>query len=224
MTSEEEYNNLENEIWETNLDYSWELEKQLLENMQSEIPELQEFDVAELREEFIDYITINCDIKQLIKNTPDVRLRVVIHSNYEGVGWQDRDYGFNKHDYIKALKRMLKSKYDEKSFQQELDNICSSVNQFIFYMKCDVQSLIGIKEKFKKSITIPKNAWAGFYDSWNCSGSVLEVKLLDDIKLKKQYGKTEYDSIDIVLDENNKYSVEEVYGLCNVPECTLKVK
>ena len=224
MTSQEEYYNLENEIFEINLDYQFELEKELLENMQEEFTELKEFDISELREEFLDDIIINFDIKQLIKNAPDVRIRIVIHSNYEGVGWQDREYGFNKHDYIKALKRILKGKYDEKSFQQELDNICSSVNQFIFYMKCDVESLIGIKEKFKKSITIPKTAWAGFYDSWNGSGSVLEIKLLDNITLKKQYGKTEYDSIDIVLDENNKYSVESVYGLCNVPECNITVK
>ena len=91
-------------------------------------------------------------------------------------------------------------------------------------MKCDVEIIVGIKEKFKKSITIPKNSWAGFYDSWSGSGSVLEVKLSEDVKIKKQHGKTEYDNVSIVLDQNNKYSVEEVYGLCNVPECQLKVK
>ena len=225
MTSKEEYYNMQDEIWENSLDYICDLENELLKNMQNEFSELQEFEISALRDEFFNYISSDMNIEQLIRNTPSVRIRVVIHSNYEGIGWQDRDYGIiYKHDYIKALKRIFKNKIDWKSFNQELNNICSSVNQFIFYMKCDIESLIGIKEKFKKSITIPKNAWAGFFDSWNGSGSVLEVKLLEDITLKKQYGKTEYDSIDIVLDENNKYSVKEVYGLCNVPKCNIIVK
>ena len=225
MTSMDDYYELENEVYELNLDYICNLENQLIEEMQSEYEELKDFDVNDLREEFMDYIIVNNDIEQLLKNTPDVRIRVVVHSNYEGVGYQSReDDNFKHDDYVKHLKRILKDKYEEKSFQQELDNICSCVNQFIFYMKCDVKSLIAIKEKFKRSITIPKNSWAGFYDSWNGSGSVLEVKLTDDVKLKKQHGKTQYDNIEIVLDENNKYSVENVYGLCDVPECILKVK
>jgi len=72
-----------------------------------------------------------------------------------------------------------------------------------------------------------KEAWAGFYDSLNGSGSVLEVRLLKDITLPKSYGKEEdkpYNTIDIVLDEHKKYSVEQTYGLCNVPEIKLKVK
>lgn len=225
MTSQEEYYNVENELWENNIDYIFDLQCELLNNMKEEFPELEEIEIASLRDEFLDFLSVNMDIKQLIKNTPDVRIRVVIHSNYEGVGWQQRGEGnFKDSEYIREVKKLLKGKYEEKSFQQELDNICSSCNQLIFYFKGDVENLIGIKEKFKKSITIPKNSWCGFYDNWNGSGSVLEVKLLDDIKLKKQWGKTEYDSVDIVLDENNKYSVEEVYGLCNVPECELTVK
>lgn len=225
MTSEEAYNELENEAYELNLDYIFDLEIQLIKEMQNEFEELKDFDTHDIREEYMDYIVVNHDIKQLLKNTPDVRIRVVIHSNYEGVGYQAREDENFKHDeYVNHLKKILKGKYEEKTFQQELDNIYSCVNQFIFYMKCDVESLIAIKEKMKNSITIPKNSWAGFYDNWNGSGSTLDIKLTEDIKLKKQHGKTEYDNIEIVLDENNKYSVEEVYGLCNVPECTLIVK
>jgi hypothetical protein len=225
MKSQDDYYELENEILENNIDYICDLECELLKNMQDEFPELEEFDISELRDEFLDFISVDFNIEPLIRTTPDVRIRVVIHSNYEGVNYADRGQGDFKHsDYIREVRRLLKGKIDEKSFQQELDNIMSCCNQFIFYFKSDVQSLIGINEKFKKSITIPKEAWAGFYDNWNGSGSVLEVKLLEDITLKKQYGKTEYDVVSIVLDEVHKYSVEETYGLCNVPEITLTVK
>jgi hypothetical protein len=225
MKSQDNYYELENDLWERNIDYICDLEHEVLKNMQNEFSELEDFEISELREEFMEYINTDFNIEQLIRNTPDVRIRVVIHSNYEGVSYTDRGTGdFKDSDYIREVRKLLKGKIDEKSFQVELDNICSCVNQFIFYFKSDVHSLIGINEKFKKSITIPKEAWAGFYDSWNGSGSVLEVKLLEDITLKKQYWKTEYDVIDIVLDEAHKYSVEKVYGLCNVPEITIRVK
>jgi len=225
MKSQDDYYELENDIWEHNIDYICELEDNLLKEIGNNFPELEDIEISDLRDEFCDYLSVDLNIEQLVRNTPDVRVRVVIHSNYEGVNYADRGIGdFKDSDYIREVRKLLKGKIDDKSFQQELDNIMSCVNQFIFYFKTDIQSLIGINEKFKKSITIPKEAWAGFYDSWNGSGSVLEVKLLEDVTLKKRYGKTEYDSIDIVLDENNKYSVEEVYGLCNVPECNIKVK
>jgi hypothetical protein len=225
MQSQEAYYEVENDLWERNMDYICDLENELLESMQREFPELADIEISDLRDEFCDYLSVDLNIEQLVRHTPDVRVRVVIHSNYEGVNYADRGQGdFKQSDYIREIRKLLKGKVDEKSFQQELDNIMSCVNQFIFYFKTDVQSLIGINEKFKKSITIPKEAWAGFYDSWNGSGSVLEVKLLEDITLKKQYGKTKHDCVDIVLDEAHKYSVEETYGLCNVPEVTLTVK
>jgi hypothetical protein len=225
MKSQEDYYELENDLWESNIDYICELEDNLLKEMRDNFPELEDIEISDLRDGFCDYLSVGLNIEQLVKTTPDVRVRVVIHSNYEGVNYADRGTGdFKDSDYIREVRKLLKENIDEKSFQDELDNIMSCVNQFIFYFKTDVQSLIGINEGFKKSITIPKGAWAGFYDSWNGSGSVLEVKLLEDITLKKQYGKTKYDCVDIVLDEAHKYSVEETYGLCNVPEVTLKVK
>lgn len=225
MESEEAYHEVMDEISENNIDYVFGLGEELVSNMKEEFNELKDFENSELMEEFLDFISIDKNIEQLLKNTPDVRIRVVINSNYEGVGYQAiNEDNFKHDDYIKQIKKILKGKYEEKSFQSELDNICSYVNQFIFYMKCDVESLKGIKEKFKKSITIPKNSWGGFFDNWQGGGSILEVKLTEDITIKKQHGKTEYDSVDIVLDEAHKYSVEEVYDLCNVPECTLKVK
>ena len=225
MESEEKFNEIENEIWENSLDYICDLENELLSNMKEEFSELKEIELSELREEFMDYISIDMNVKQLLRNTPAVNIRVVIHSNYEGVNYADRGNGdFQESEYIQDIKKLIKGKYDQKSFQDELDNICSCVNQFIFYGKCDVEDLIGIKEKFKKSITISKNSWSGFFDAWSGSGSVLEVKLQDNITLKKHHGKTEYDSVDIILDQNNNYSVMDVYGMCNIPEISISVK
>jgi hypothetical protein len=189
-----------------------------MDTIKEEFLELEEIESSDLRDEFIDYIKSNLDIDQLIRNTPAVRIRVEVFSNYEGFGWMDRNSGgLSQHPYMKQIKRLMKGKYIEKSWDQEIDNVCSSCCRLIFYFKTDVKNLMQIKDNWKK-ITIPKEAWAGFYDSWNGSGSVLEIKLTDNVTLPRKHGKKEYDTVEIILDEANKYSVEETYGLCNVPE------
>ena len=216
---------IESDIRERNIDYICGLEDNLLEELKGNFVELSDMDVFDLREEFIDSVHVDININELLRNTPDVRIRVVIHSNYEGVNYADRGNGdFKDSEYIKEIKKLLRGKYDKKSFQDELDNICSSCNQLIFYFKSSVEDLIDINKNFKNKVTIPKEALCGFFDSWNGSGSLLEIKLLKDVTLKKQWGETKYDSVDIVLDEKNSYSVEATYGLCNVPEVEIKVK
>lgn len=215
------------DIWERNIDYIYDLETEAVNELKEEFPELEEYDNSLIREEFIDYIGVSMDIKGLIRNTRAVRVRVEVFSNYEGFGWTDRNSGeLDKHPYIRQVKKLLKGKYTEKSWQQEIANVCSSCCRLIFYFQTDVANLIDldIDEKKWKKITIPKEAWAGFYDSWNGSGSVLEIELTEDITLPRNHGKTEYDVVKILLDETNKYSVEETYGLCNVPEVVFKLK
>jgi len=225
MESDEKMSEMECEIWENSIDYLSDLERELLKNMKEEFEELNDFDIEEIREEFIDFIHTDLNIKQLLRNTPAVNVRIVVNSNYEGVGYTDRGNGnFTGNEYIRDIKKLIKGKYEQKSFREELDNICSCVNQFVLYGKCDVEDLIGIKEKFKKSITISKNSWAGFFDCWAGSGSLLGIKLKDDITLPKQYGSTQYDDVSIVLDETNSYSAMEVYGLCNIPEISISVE
>ena len=220
MISKDNYYELENEIYENCIDYICEMEYQLLQNMKTEMPELENFDVKDIRDEFVDFIFTDINMEDILKNTPDVNVRVVIHSNYEGVGYNDID----ESEYLKQIKKLLKGKYDKKSLQQELDNLCSCCNQLIFYFKTKVENLIGIKEKFKKEISIPKDVIVGFFDSFNGSGSVLEMELKEDIRIKKQHGKTEYDVVDIILDETCKYSVIETYGLTGIPKCNIIVK
>lgn len=214
---------VENRIWENSLDYGYDLEKGAIEGIKNNFPALADFDNELLREEFLDYIGFDIDFKGLVRNTPDVVLRVTLHSNFEGVGWTDRGTGdFKDSDYMKQIKKLLRYKYEPKSFQQELDNICSSCNQFVFLLKVPVENIIKIAGKNWHSLTIPQGAWAGFYDKWNGSGSLLEVKLLKDITIKRQWGKTEYDSLSIYVDKAEQYSVDTVYGLCGYPEGNIK--
>ena len=64
----------------------------------------------------------------------------------------------------------------------------------------------------------------GLFDTWNGSGSTLEVKLNKPITIKRQYGETEYDKVSVLVDEAKIYSVEETYGLCGVNDLEFKLK
>lgn len=215
---------VESELYERNIDYVCNLENELIESLQDKFPELIDFKMEDLREEFIDYIGVDFNFKSLVNNTPAVVLRVTLHSNYEGVNYADRGKGdFKDSDYMRQLKGFLRKRYDEKSFQVELDNIMSCVNQFIFLLRVEPSDLLDVSPEWK-TLTIPKEAWCGFFDSWNGSGSVLEVKLSKDITVKKQWGKTEHDMVTVVVDEASKYSVDETYGLCGYPKGKLTFK
>ena len=79
---------VENAIWENCMDYSWELEMQAVHELQERFPELANIQDTDIREEFLDYISVvTLTIKGIIRNTPDVVLRITLHSNFEGVGW-----------------------------------------------------------------------------------------------------------------------------------------
>ena len=211
---------VEENIWEWNLDYICDLEYQLLDNMKQEFPELEDFDVVDLRDEFLDYLGCNMNIEQLLNNTT-VRMRIVLHSNYEGYLALEGE-GLES-DYFKELYPLLKGKVDEKSLKQEINNsmYCS---QFIFYGSVNMGDIYKYDFENWKEITIKPDCMAGLFDSWNGSGSILETKIIKPITLKKQWGSTKYDSVSILIDEAKKYSVEETYGLCNVPDLKFELK
>ena len=101
----------------------------------------------------------------------------------------------------------------------------SSCNQFVFLLKVPVDNIVDMAQKNWGKITIPQNAWAGFFDKWNGSGSVLRGQIVaKDIAIKRQWGATEYDSVSIYIDEAEKYSVDETYGLCGYPEGRITVQ
>lgn len=65
-------------------------------------------------------------------------------------------------------------------------------------------------------ITIPKGNFCGMFSDWNGGGSIMEMKLLRDLKVPVSWRrKTKYDSFDLSVDEPkcDGYCIDEVYGL-----------
>ena len=211
---------VQDEIWENSLDYICNMEFEQIKNMKNEIDGLDEIEDSELREEFLDYLGVDTNMKQLLNNTT-VRMRIVLHSNYEGFLALERE-GM-KNDYIKQIYKLLKNNVNQKSFEDEVLN-SMMYTQFIFYGNVNLGDIYEYNFKDWKKITIQPNCMCGLFDTWNGSGSILEVKLNKPITIKRQHGETKYDDVSILIDEANKYSVEEVYGLCGINDLDFELK
>lgn len=108
LNDPEGLNEVENEIWDMNLDYSYDMEidhlKEALEYFKSELSEelqIEEDEInfkelaQELREEFLDYLGVDTNIKGLIGNTPNPGCRVELYSNYDCINshWFEESAG-----------------------------------------------------------------------------------------------------------------------------------
>jgi len=211
---------IEDEIFECNIDYICQLENQQIDNLKEEFEELQDFDNSELREEFLGYLCVDTNIKELLNNT-NVNFRITINSNYEGFSAMEGEGMEN--DYIKEVYALLKNHVDKKSFEKEVLN-SMMYTQFVFYGNVNLGDVYNYDFKNWKEITIQPGCICGLFDSWNGSGSILEVELTKPITLKRQYGETKYDNIAICVDEAKKYSIMETYGLCGVNNLDFELK
>lgn len=101
-----------------------------------------------------------------------------------------------------------------EDFWQELENSCCGANNLIFVGTIDIKDLIDNNFKLN-NITIPKGNNCGLFSSFQGGGSVIEMKLLHDLKIDlSKHGKTKYDSFGIEIDcRGSGYSIDEAYGV-----------
>lgn len=104
--------------------------------------------------------------------------------------------------------------YDD--FSQELLNQCC-YGLLTFAGILPVQDLWEQNFQEITHITIPKDNYCGMYSDWNGGGSIMEMKLLRDLKIPVSFKrKTCYDKFMLLVDEPNTgmgYCINEVYGL-----------
>lgn len=111
---------------------------------------------------------------------------------------------------------------------QEFENLPSHMGTVTFLVKTDLFRLFDLIElqnkeydeagkydprkntKSKSYIVLDKKTECGLYDSWNGSGSVLEIQLNKDVKLPIKYCVFCVDKCRM-----HGYDVGEVYGLCS---------
>lgn len=106
-----------------------------------------------------------------------------------------------------------KEQVSYEQFYQELLNSCCGANLLTYIATVSLKELY--ENDFQLSeIIIPKGNTCGIYSSMQGGGSLLEMKLREDVKLELKV--ENYHGFRLVLDSESPYgySVRHVYGVC----------
>ena len=200
---------LEQDLFELNMDYLVELEEDAVNDMieDLEIPEELE---EEARELFAEYKMLDLNTKQLLENT-NVVVRIEINSNYEGISYMENP---EESEYLKEILPLISHAIDKEELEREIINNSGNVSVFTAVFSTSADNLVGLDKLIKegKNIIIPHNAIFGLFDSFTGSGSIMEMNLKENLKLPIQWGQTEYDKITIEIDDDDKYGFQSVFG------------
>lgn len=138
--------------------------------------------------------------------------------------WLTRQQGYKKSELKKALVERGKCESPLlKSIYVETANCSTHMNALVFLVKItleqyfNLRDAIDIEEKRNKSsylsertgrgyLVLSKDTTCGLYDSWNGSGSVLEIKLEKDVRLPfRCIASADHDGC-------HGYGIREIYG------------
>ena len=213
--SEKGIDEFSNDLWEMNIDYIAEMEISLMHNIQDEFWEEldneigEEFDLYELRDYFMDYITVDMNIDKLLSQT-DVMVLFKFYSNYDST-----DYGDNIEDeetYLGDIYKRVSGIVKQEDFLSERHNTGTG-NVFCLATRMEFGDFLKLKEKWDdtKKLFVAKGTQYGFFNSFDGSGSQFEHETSADgilpIKL------TDYDEIGMRLDfEQYPYTMQDTYG------------
>ena len=209
LSSEDGIYDLENELFEMNLDYIKDLEHEFMHNV------YDEFNIEDNYNDFFDkyigYVCVDLNIKQLLRNTPDLTVLIKIYSNYDCCNSFDDPK--EPKTYLTEVFKRVKTGVKQEDYEWEFYNGAYGGSLFCFVFKTDIEDLIELKRNFKNSITIPKGTQFGFFTSFQGAGSVFERKTIKEIILPKvEPDMTEDDCIGITADIEQSYSMDDVYG------------
>lgn len=213
---------VENDIWENNLDYIGEMEHEKLKEIMTE----EEYENDELRDCVRGYIEIDMNIEQLIKNS-QINLRVELLTNEDLIDFRDK-----KSYTLKCFKRVFKGAYSKEELDREiLELMGTDYGLMTFYFRLRGRDILTMREQIQNGIIeLRKGLPFGIFNFCSGSGSVLEMSLKKSVKidlkdwrykndkekamgLLKEDGGVGYYTARVVSDNLNKYGIQETYGL-----------
>lgn len=213
------------DLYEMNLDnfYGLEIEfaKNLISNFEDELQEDEEFDemgddeaAREIREMFMDYIYVDMNHEELLRNI-NVVILLKLHSNYDCTNSTD-SFGddYEEENYTNDILHRVKAGVTLEDFADEKANDYTASN-FCFVTRMDLLEYLKFKKEFEEhqkdgKLFVPKGTQYGFFSSFNGSGSQFEHSTIADLQLPIVI--TNYDFIQCVADVEQGYSMAGVYG------------
>lgn len=173
LSSEDGLNDVENEISNDNIDYEWELEKELMDTIIEEFGFDEELvDDEDFKDFCLEHICVDMDIDQLLSNTGDIIL-------FYETGIETNGYGQTLTDYkneVKQIKKFLKIKLSDKTHDKTLLSMvydASYGGQFVIYFTIGIKEFI---ENKKNCIKFGKNVHIAIIDTSGGSGGDCFVK------------------------------------------------
>jgi len=210
-----------NDLWESNIEYTWELEQYLIRAIQEK---WDEYDPDEIEEFSREIICVDLNTKGLLNNIPSLTCMAYVYSNYDCCNSMDR---FEDGGYLPEVFERVKAGVLKKDYMDEFHNGAYGGCIFAFAFKTDIESLLEMEEKIKysgKKILIPKGTQFGFFSSFQGAGTMFEHVTHKDMELPL-VGETEYDSIGLTADITQSYNMSDVYGDTNFIEgCDVEIK
>ena len=239
-------------------DAEWEAVRDIVAKLKDECISSHEFGKEAVEQFFGEYgDEIRAEIysrnfsdilKELVKNTDDIPVRVEMLSDYDCINsnWLESQDGYRYEesyfgDMVDALnlnparvKKTLKEKgyktcgrfpdkkhrdgkeqVSYRQFYQELVNSCCGANLLTYIGKVSLKELYDTGFSFKEVI-IPKGNCCGLFSSMYGGGSLLEMELREDVRLRLEV-KDCYGFRFRLDNERSAYecSIKRVYGVCD---------
>lgn len=148
--------------------------------------------------------------------------RITLNSNYEGFAPNMKGEAFRatkKALKIKSCKTFTgKELVAKKAFDQECENLCNEVNRLTFMGVIKLGDVFNAQFDVKgKSVVIPKGATCGFFDSNVGGGSLMNMRLTEDLKVDLYAHDYDYYSLtpEIKGSRIDGYSLRETYGFAD---------
>jgi hypothetical protein len=196
-----------NGLYDWNLDYIWEMEQYLINELQNE---WDEYDPDEIEEFSREFICVDMNTENLLSNIPDLTCQAYIYSNYDCCNSMDR---FEDGGYLPEVFKRVEHGVKKDDYMDEFYNGAYGGCVFCFAFKTDIKTIWEWKEKIKtgKEIFIPKGTQFGFFSSFQGAGTPFEKTTYQNMTIPLE-GETEYDNVGITVDIQQSYSMSSVYG------------
>lgn len=245
---------VENELQEMNWSYCFDLEvehlketlsffeKELLEEFGVEEIDLSEL-AGELREEFLDYLSVDVNIKELMRS--DVNLRITLFSNYDCMNsnwYETSGGGYSYSGYFKQIVDFLhlnplkvKEAFEKKGIltNGHFPNKRKRNNkEYVDYKEFAVEfennscasNLVFVanlclrkisKNGLPEKFIIPKGNSCGLFSYFQGGGSPMDMVLKRDLVINtEKHFETKYDHISLTVDKSSdSYSINSAYGV-----------
>ena len=170
------------------------------------------------------YPIVYLDVESFLKYT-DIIAMLTFYSNYDCTNSFDT---MESSEYMYQVHKAVKKGVSKADFIWEHMNGAYGGSLFIMPFRISLLDFLEMREKYEEAttITIPAGTPFGFYSGFQGSCSVFEKVTGKPMRLKLQYGPTEYDHIGLKADVENSYSLAQTAGYRpeDFQEITFKLK